>query len=344
MRVSVRYGRTRLSHVVSASSGRHDERGHLFVGVDHDGVIGWGEISPQPTRIHGDPGEDEVLATLLEDVVARFLRLCETLGEVPTPGRLGAGSSGRPSDRFATSGLELALLDWHLRRSDLSLHDRFPARFAPAQIRSAPDEWARATETPERWRVKVGGPARTTAWWASLAERGGDVLLDFNAGAQSPEEVLDALAEAQQWSRVVAIEQPFAVGNLAAVAQLASRLDVALSLDEGVRTTKDVNLAARHGVTLLCVKAGRVGGWSKVEMMAARAKERGVEVYLGGFFDTSLGRAVTRVAASNLTHVPSDVGEVSFSSASLVEEFPGGVGWRPRTNLTVIFDRTDGES
>jgi L-alanine-DL-glutamate epimerase-like enolase superfamily enzyme len=342
VRVTLLTGRSRLLQPVTASGQYHQERDHLFVGVEDEEITGWGEVAPQPTTWNRDPGVTEVAECAREEIAPRLLRLRATLAELPTPGRLSGIMAGRAPERFATSAFDSALVDWWLRRRGESLDERYPVRFPTRSLRSAPDVW-RGEESADRWRVKVGGHRRDDGWWEQLVERGGDVILDFNAGAREVDHVLNVLADAQRWVNVVAIEQPFAVGNLADVAHLRQRVDVTLSLDEGVRTNTDVRLAARHGVGMVCLKAARVGGWSLVDSLTHQARELGVDSYIGGFFESPLGRSLARSVARSLTPLPSDVAEVPLDTESLVEPVEGGVGWRPRSDLTVLYDGSDKE-
>ncbi len=342
MRVTLLTGRSRLLQPVTASGQVHLERDHLFVGIEEEEVTGWGEVAPQPVTLNGDPGFAEVVKSAREEIAPRLLRLRATLAQLPTPGRLSGIMAGRAPERFATSVFDAALVDWWLRRRSESLDERYPARFPTRSLRSAPDVW-RGGESADRWRVKVGAQRRDDGWWEQLVERGGDVILDFNAGARDVEQVLAVLADAQRWVVVVALEQPFAIGNLADVAHLRQRVDVTLGLDEGVRTNTDVRLAARHGVGMVCLKAARVGGWSQVESLTHQARDLGVDSYIGGFFESPLGRSLARRVAGSLTSLPSDVAEVPLDTEPLVEPVEGGVGWRPRSDLTVLFDETDKE-
>ncbi len=329
---------------MSAAAERHSVRDHLYLALHHEGCDGWGEISPQPRSLNGDPGVDEVLTSLVHEVIPRLDRLLDTLGEVPQPGRVGAIMSGRGPDRFASALLEGALTDWWLRRENQALEDRFEPRFATGVIRSAPDDWSHAEEEAARWRVKVGSAERTHEWWEELSRRRREVLLDFNASASSIDEVLRVLERAREYCLVVAVEQPFAVGNLVDIARLSEAIDVPISVDEGVRHPSDVDLSIRHGASLLCLKAPRVGGWSSVEILAQRALARGAQVYVGGFFEGRLGRALAKSVARSLTSVPSDIAEVAFLDDEAVEPVPGGVGWRPRSEVPLVFDSTLGEA
>ena len=47
-----------LRRPVVAAHQSHGVRSRLFLRIEHDGVIGFGEVAPQPTALHGDPGVD----------------------------------------------------------------------------------------------------------------------------------------------------------------------------------------------------------------------------------------------------------------------------------------------
>ena len=117
---------------------------------------------------------------------------------------------------------------------------------------------------------------------------------------------------------------------------LSRSLDCQLSLDEGVRSLTDVTLIARHSAaSLLCIKPARVGGYSNARALITKAHELGLAAYIGGFFESPLGRKVNSTFAKHLTNEPSDIGAVTMAEEDSGYWVPDeiGLGLRPSAEL-----------
>ncbi len=145
-----------------------------------------------------------------------------------------------------------------------------------------------------------------------LSHAGLPVLLDFNASATSLDDVMGQAALVARVADLVGVEQPFAPGDLSGHAALAERLDVPVSLDEGLRDLDDLEAAlAAHAVGMVCVKPARVGGLIAARAVLSRALGEGLAAYVGGFFESGFARSVHRVLADSLACAPSDLGLVA---------------------------------
>jgi L-alanine-DL-glutamate epimerase-like enolase superfamily enzyme len=132
------------------------------------------------------------------------------------------------------------------------------------------------------------------------------------------------------------VEQPYAVGNVVDTARLAERLDVALSVDEGVRSVRDVAQLVRYrAAEIICVKPARVGGLANARTIIDEAREAGLRPYLGGFFESPFARAVHRSLARSCVEEPSDLGPVDVVGGSEREVDPAanGFGVRPSAEM-----------
>jgi O-succinylbenzoate synthase len=306
-----------LQRPIRASLETHDERTRLFLRIEHDQHWGFGEVSPQAHALNGDPGLNDVLDALqlafarLEQVLNRE----EGLPQWARVARLGAAT---PRDNVAYSLIEMALLDRELRRDGRSITelwspiDNTPEQQTVSLLDEAP--WS-IGENAARVRVKCAPGALSAQSRERLSHVRVPVLLDFNCSAGGDDEVLELVAAVSKVAVVDAVEQPFAAGNVVDHARLASRLEVALSLDEGVRSVRDLAQIARYGAaTMVCVKPARVGGLANARTVIARAKEFGLRVYLGGFFESPYARRVNRALANSCLREPSDVGIVAVNA------------------------------
>ena len=120
--------------------------------------------------------------------------------------------------------------------------------------------------------------------------------------------------------------------NVADTARLAARMDVAISVDEGIRSIRDVTQLVRYGAArMVCVKPARVGGLANARTIVDTARSLGLAAYIGGFFESPYARAVHRHLACATTSEPSDVAEVAIESGrpEEVETCSYAFGLRP---------------
>jgi o-succinylbenzoate synthase len=332
VRVSLWRAHARLRQPIAAATQRHDERTRLYLELAHAGHVGYGEISPQTVSLNGDSGVEEIVGELVEVVLPRLMRVVGREHEPPAWARATSLVGERPESRFAGALLEMALMDRELRARDSDLATLWPAQFAtPIQSTVSMINLATPWSVGDaaRVRVKTAPGALSDAALAALAGLSVPVLLDFNCSATSAEEVLSQWRSISEVARVDAIEQPFAPGNVAAHARLAAHLGVDLSIDEGCRSLQDlVQIVRYQAASMICVKPARVGGYAVARSLITRAREMGLRVYLGGFFESDFARFVNRTFAQSCVEEPSDVGGVDLVDGGAVE-LAGGLGWRP---------------
>ena len=321
----------RIAPVTSAAQ-RHDVRTRLYLRVEHDGVAGFGEVSPQPHALHTDPGLDEVLEEVVGVAVPQLLEVSGREGAVPDWTRVARFAGSRRASPAATALVEMAVLDRQLRASSCDATTLWPPATATPHQGTVSllddDDWVPA-DGVARVRVKTAPGAVSATARERVARLRVPVLLDFNCSASTIEEVLEQVAVLRGLCELAAVEQPFAPGNLIDHARLANRLDVPVSLDEGIRAPRDLDRVARYGAgAMVCVKPARVGGLANAHTMVRRARNLGLAVYLGGFFESPFARAVHRVLAEHCVTEPSDLGPVSRLDGREVEVDPAPWAFR----------------
>ena len=328
-----------MASPIRGAAQRHDVRDHLFIEVEVDGVTGYGEVSPQPRSLNGDPGVASVVTALAEEVPVHLARLAGAARDEGGWARIHQLAGPRPSSVVAWALVEMALFDFELRRDGVSLAERWPANQEPRVMATVSllDESVPAVASEvERLRVKVAPGIRPGPVLDAVHELGRPVIADYNCSAHDVDEVLEDLEVLSGSLVVVAVEQPFAPGNLIEHARLHARSAVAVSLDEGVRSIVDLRHIARYGAgAIVCVKPARVGGLAVARTMILEALELGLRPYVGGFFETPLARSVHRQLVAAMVDEPSDVAPVSgLGGGASVVERPGGVGWAPVRRAT----------
>ena len=295
----------------------HDERSRLFLRVDHDGVTGYGEVAPQPQELNGDATLLDVIDEVRVFVLPQLRQILEREGALPSWTRVGRFAGSRAASNPAVALLEMALLDRELSATNASIETLWPVRFdTPLQttVSLIDDVTFRVDPSTARVRAKVSGAPLSAAalqLLGEIAERSLPVLLDYNCSAASDADVIELVRRIGDVVVVAAVEQPYDVGNVVDTARLAEQLDVPVSIDEGIRSVRDVAQIVRYGAAeLICVKPARVGGMANARSIILRAHEEGLRAYVGGFFESPYARRVHRWLANSCVDEPSDVGAV----------------------------------
>jgi len=337
MRVRLWRHEMNLASPIVASSQLHARRTHLYLEVEIEGVRGLGEIAPQPVTLNGDPGVQDVIIELEHFTLRQFAEAAQREGRAPNWSRITHFAGSRPASYAASALLEMALLDAELRGHRATIDDQWPARFAtPIQCTVSlldDNEWV-VPDDSAQIRAKVSSAVVPEAKWRQLAALHRPVLLDFNCSARDLDEVIAVAGRATSFVDIVAVEQPFAPGNVVEHARLAAALDVPVSLDEGVRHRRDLEQIARYrAARTVCVKPARVGGYAQARTMIDRARVLGLGVYVGGFFESPLARRANRALALHCVDLASDIGDVALDARGVLIEDSWGCGFLPGAAL-----------
>jgi L-alanine-DL-glutamate epimerase-like enolase superfamily enzyme len=297
----------------------------VYVHVIVDGVSGWGEVSPHQHEILGDPGIDEVV-----DALRAYLTIAlASKIEQREWSRAGALANGTGPSRWAAAAVESAMLDLELTRRGVGLDAVFPTAYdTPALSTTSLLDGIPELRT-QRVRVKTTPDAAyaNIEWLKSVTH---EIVLDFNGSATSLDQVVELVQDLGVGHNVVALEQPFGVGDIATHSLLAREISIPVSLDESVRTGTDLRLIASHrAAKQVCIKVARVGGPSQAYSMARRASSLGLLPYIGGFFDSPFARNVSRAIAQAVTELPSDIASVESDADGLWSTRGDGVGVTP---------------
>lgn len=316
MRVTLWSNDATLAEPVTAARQRHEHRTRLFAAIEHDDVVGYGEVAPQPERLHGDPSLDEVCDEFEHVTVPQLFEVVARERRTPAWARFNRFAGPRSSSNVAVALVEMALLDRELRGEHADIASFWPTRYeTPVQstlsLLDPPDSWV-VPAGVARVRVKTAPGALSEQALERLGTLGVAVLLDYNCSGADRMEVRSQVERVGAVAALDAVEQPFAVGNLVKHAELARDLGVAVSLDEGVRSFSDIQQIVRYqAAAMVCVKPARVGGLANARTIVLRARDLGLRVYLGGFFESPYARFVHRALAEHCVSEPSDVGPVA---------------------------------
>jgi L-alanine-DL-glutamate epimerase-like enolase superfamily enzyme len=306
VRVSLRSVSAPLRGPLAAAHGTVSRRELLLLAL-HDplsGLSGYGEAAPLPSY-------DGVSVEQVSDAIADCRESLQgadlpTVLAPDTRAALLAACERRAVLTQALAAVDLALWDLAGRGAAEPVW-RLLGAAAPAPIEvnwtvAATDRAGAAREVDRALRagfatvklkVAIGDDAgRVAAARAAAAGRSLALRLDANGGWQSE-------AEAQRWLEALApagiecCEEP--VHGAEAIGRVAAAVPVAVALDESARDP--VALQRRCG-TAICLKISRCGGIAGLLRDAARARERGYQVYLASTYDGPLGIAAAVHAAA----------------------------------------------
>jgi L-Ala-D/L-Glu epimerase / N-acetyl-D-glutamate racemase len=303
VRLTHRVATLRLNEPFTISRSTDEEVESVFVELALDGLVGYGEASPQD--VYGESAESAVAfldeaEELLGDDPFAFAAIERRLAEVP--GELAA-KAALDSALHDLCGKLTGQPVWRLLGFD---------RAGPPTSWTIwlgdPDDMARRTERVgnrfRRLKLKLGARDGLDVERVRAVRSVTDLPLqvDVNEYWELDEalENVRALAELG----VQYVEQPLPAGHLGG-GQLKKESPLPIYLDEDVHTAKDVRVAVEraHGVNIKLAKSGGIREAIRIAH-AARALDLGV--MLGCMVESSLGIAAACQVASLCDHVDLD--------------------------------------
>jgi L-alanine-DL-glutamate epimerase-like enolase superfamily enzyme len=304
---------------------------------DRDGCVGYGEGLPRPYVT----GEDT--ASMISRIRSHLARLIfstdftpgwETFSHLQSVrdvwSRSNIGDTPVIAWNAAFCAVELALLDWALRRTDGSLSDYLrPARdkVTYSGVISADDPDHAATLAKKfvgfgihQIKVKVGTPDDVARLAAVREIVGEDVELRGDANcAWSAKEAVEQLAHIQPF-KLWAIEQPVPAHDFAGMKQVREETGLPVMADESLVTADQarqlIDLGACDFFNIRLAKCGGISGSLAIMKLA---QEAGISIQVGAQVgETGILSAAGRCFAA---HVPDLVAaEGSFGSWLLAED------------------------
>jgi O-succinylbenzoate synthase len=315
---------------IGTAAGVHRVRPFLYVRIVTDEGEGWGECAAMASGTAVDPPLDEVHAAAVDRGVDR-LRVASAArrGALPNAAEVPQLYASSAVDRMLAATFEMAVADAELRAVGRSLAEAlgtgpgFEAMpvGAVVGIPSGHDLDALRTEVDKavaegsaRVRLKIE-PGWDTEPVRLVRGDHPELVLQVDANGsyrQQPDHVA-ALSRLADFG-VLCVEQPLPPADLVALAALARDLPVPVCLDESLSTPRRVRDALRYGsCAVACLKPARLGGVRAARAAHAACAAAGVPVFVGGFFESGLGRAANLALAARLsqdaTGLVSDLGD-----------------------------------
>jgi o-succinylbenzoate synthase len=304
-------------HDIGTAAGVHRTRALLYVRVVADGEEGWGECAALAGGTTVDPPLVEIEGVAAERAAQRLDRAAAARhGQLPAAAEVPQLFGGAPVDRMLAAAFEMAVSDAELRAEGRSLAE---ALGTGAGFEALP-VGAVAGIPPDRdlgaLLRKVGAAVAAGAARLRLKiEPGWDIepvralrsvhptltlQVDANGSYRAEPDDIATLGRLADFG-VLCVEQPLPPSDLIALAQLAQKLPLPVCLDESLSSPRRVLDALRNGAcAMACLKPGRLGGLRATRAAHAACAAAGVPVFVGGFFETGLGRAANLALAARL--------------------------------------------
>jgi O-succinylbenzoate synthase len=302
-------------HEIGTATLVHRTRSLLYIRVLADEAEGWGECAALGEATSVDPSTDEVAEAARSRGARRLVDASAARGgHLPLEAEVAQLFGSSPVDRQLGAAFEMAVADVELRRAGRSLaaslevgtgfesmpvgaavgippgHDLGTLRQQVAEV---------VGQGAARVRLKIA-PGWDTEPVAAVRADHPELALQVDANGSYQMEDADRLNELASFG-LICLEQPLPPADLVAHAELARRIDVPIGLDESLSSPRRVQDALRNqACAVACLKPGRLGGVRAARLAHAACVDAGVSVFVGGFFETGLGRASNLALAARL--------------------------------------------
>lgn len=295
-RFAVRRKQLKLTHTWTIARNSSDVKDNVFVRIERDGVVGWGEAAPNVR--YGQSAEQTM--TLLGKARA-IVEAGDWLHYVDLRERW---ERELPEDSCARAALDMAILDWVGGKLGSPLYRLLgldPAKApvttfsigidSPQVIRQKVEE---AKEFPVL-KIKVGRDNDAEILAAVRDATDKPLRVDANEGWRDKEQALEKI----QWLAglgVELIEQPLPSAMIEETAWLRERVEMPIIADEAVKTAGDIpRLAGAYdGINVKLMKSG---GLQEAIRMIHVARALGMKIMLGCMIESSVAIS----AAANLS-------------------------------------------
>lgn len=354
----------RLLEAVDAAHGRHFEKVVVYVRVITDATEGWGEAASLDVPVGTDPSTGDVRRALEQYWLDRISEAAHAReGWCPESHVIANLAGSSPVDRVAGAAVEMALLDAELRLNGRSMASWIGNTAASVPfgglVGLAGDSGIGLLEAAvdalriggaSRIRTKIApGRARDQVRAVLAAAQGLAVQADANGSFSMSPDDLGELLSLDAFD-LACIEQPLSTSDLTATAALGDLLETPICLDETITSQRSARDAIRYGACgVLCLKPGRLGGVRATLGILEMAREANMGVFMGGMFETGLGRAALGALAGHpgatlisdvaapATYLESDPCSLRPPSDSLqsLHREPGIGPWPDRSALTL---------
>ncbi|WP_086314803.1 O-succinylbenzoate synthase [Enterococcus sp. 7F3_DIV0205] len=296
------------------SYGRLTEKAFdILVVTDELGNCGLGELVPfeQPDYI------EETIDTA-RIIIEKHLIPLMTNSDIQHPKEVSTLFDEVKGNQMAKSSLETAIWDLYAKRKGKSLkeyfydtRERIPVGVSvgiQTDLTKLTDQIGKYVEQGyQRVKLKIR-PGYDLEPIEAIRQEFPDILLMVDANSAYTIKDISYLKQLDAYNLAM-IEQPFAANDFLDHAQLQKEIKTDICLDENIRTLKDCELAFALGsCRAINLKIPRVGGITEAMKIVDFCKEKGLFVWLGGMFESGVGRALNlQFASQKIFTFPGDI-------------------------------------
>lgn len=296
------------------SYGRLTEKAFdILLVTDELGNQGIGELVPfeQPDYI------EETIDTARVIIQKHLIPLLEN-GLIDHPKEVALLFDTVKGNLMAKSSLETAIWDLYAKRNGKSLKTYFNSIRAQIPVGVSVGIQTDLTKLLnqitqyvalgyQRIKLKIR-PGYDLKPIEAIRSKFPDILLMVDANSAYTIADISHLVKLDAYNLAM-IEQPFAANDFLDHAQLQKELKTDVCLDENIRTLKDCELAySLDSCRSINLKIPRVGGITEAMKIVDFCKEKALRVWLGGMFESGVGRALNVQFASQSTFTfPGDI-------------------------------------
>jgi L-alanine-DL-glutamate epimerase-like enolase superfamily enzyme len=317
--VSVSRKRLLLRHTWTISRNSSDFKENVFVRIERDGVVGWGEAAPNVRY-----GESAELTLAAIEKARPLIEAGDWLHYVHLREQW---ERAIPDQSCACAALDIAILDWVGNKLGVPLYRLLGLDASKTPVTT----FSIGIDTPEVvkqkileakdfpvLKIKVGRDNDAEILTAVREATDKPLRVDANEGWHDKEQALEKIRWLQGLG-VELIEQPLPAAMIDETAWLRERVDMPIIADEAVRRAGDIpRLAGAYdGINVKLMKAG---GIQEAIRMIHVARALGLKVMLGCMIESS-------VAVSAAAHLSPLVDYADLDGNLLISNDPfEGVG------------------
>ena len=286
MKLIIKTLRLQISGSFATAHGQVSHRDALWVGLEQNGLTGWGE------------------ATCVQYYGITLERLIKALEQVRAP--LEAMEMTHPevvyeqlqpilaTEPFAVCALDMAAYDLYGKINRLPTWKYLGLTTEPVPLSSLtigliPVDQAISFLEAHPWpvyKIKLGGPQDRQLVEAVRRRSGATIRVDANAG-WTPDEAIEMSAFLKDMD-VEFIEQPLPADDGEGIRAIQGRMALPIMADESCHLPEDVGGCAPY-YDAINIKLMKCGGITPARAMIREARQLGLKIMIGCMTETSVG-------------------------------------------------------
>lgn len=301
-------------HFFETSFSRTYERDIILVEAISDGVSGWGEVTAGENPFYNEEWTGSIWPLLIDYVAPRVLK-----HPFPSAAEVGKRTAHIRGHNMARGGVETAVWDLQARlngeplwktigggaRSEIGCGVSIGIQDSVQQLLGKIETELSAGYQRIKMKIKPGWDVDVIR---RVREEFPQIRLMADANSAYTLEDADRLKKLDEF-HLMMIEQPLAHDDIIDHAELQSKLETPICLDECIRSAHHAEQAIRlQACRIINIKLGRVGGFAEAKAVHDVCAARGIPVWCGGMLEAGIGRG-HNIALSTLPNfvLPGDV-------------------------------------